>query len=352
MSNGVIVSMDVRVSVIVPVYNGEGYLLPCLQSLAAQTLKEWEVIVVNDGSSDGSGAVAERFSESDSRFRVIHQENQGVSAARNAGIRQARGDYLGFVDADDTVEPDFLETLYREALKDRCDIVVSTFESELEGRKVVTDYPFPADLLMGKKEIQEEILPYFIRTDQLNTACTKLYRRTMIQDNAVEFPLKMALGEDGIFNMRAFQQAERIKFLRYTGYQYRETEGSATRNLRDKDYFQRALEVHTTDYSKLLPNYKDENKIRRLRSIRLIHSVMSFVYVYFKAADEWSLTKRFGYVRRMIRHPLVQEALPDYYGEVYGTLGRYDRFLADMIRRKSTAGLYAATFYSRLRNKR
>ncbi|WJH32304.1 glycosyltransferase [Paenibacillus sp. CC-CFT747] len=343
--------MEIKVSVIIPVFNAQRYIRSCIESLLTQSLHESEFIFVNDGSKDNGERIIKEYQEEDNRIILINQANQGVSAARNAGIKVARGKYLGFVDADDSVDLDFLETLYSEAENDQCDIVVSALEIELEGRRVVTESPFPAGLVMGTKEIEEEVLPYFIKTDQLNTACTKLYRRTVIQDNGVEFPLKVALGEDGIFNMRAFQRAKRIKFIRYTGYHYRETAGSATRNLRDKDYFQRALEVHTMDYSELLPNYKDKNKIRRLLSIRLIHNVMSFAYVYLKAADEWSLRKRLGYVRQMIRHPLVQEALPDYYGEVYKTLGRYERFIAEMIRRQSTLGLFAATFYSRMRNK-
>lgn len=109
-----------KISVVVPVYNVEAYVEKCLASLAAQTYPNMEVLVVDDTSTDGGGPICDAWAARDRRFRVLHlPENQGLSAARNEGIRRAAGDYVAFVDSDDYVEPDLLETLYR-ALEENC----------------------------------------------------------------------------------------------------------------------------------------------------------------------------------------------------------------------------------------
>ena len=112
-----------KVSVIIPVYNVEKYLRECLDSVVNQTLKDIEIICINDGSPDNSLAILEEYAKKDSRIIVISQENSGVSTARNVGIDLAKGDYLYFIDADDYAEPDLLELSYQKALSTQCDIV-------------------------------------------------------------------------------------------------------------------------------------------------------------------------------------------------------------------------------------
>ena len=122
------------VSVVVPVYNAEPYLRECLDSLFGQTLKEIEIIAVDDGSTDGSGKILDEFAARDRRLKVIHQENAGVSAARNRGIKAARGRYLTFVDADDRIDRQALGYLCFEAERLQTDILLFNYaacENEL-----------------------------------------------------------------------------------------------------------------------------------------------------------------------------------------------------------------------------
>ena len=118
--------LNPKVSVIVPVYNVERYLRRCLDSLVNQTLEEIEIILINDGSTDGSLSILEEYALKDSRIRVINQENQKQGAARNNGLKVAQGEYVGFVDSDDWVDEDFLEKLYNSAKNNDADISVAT----------------------------------------------------------------------------------------------------------------------------------------------------------------------------------------------------------------------------------
>ena len=108
-----------KISVIIPVYNGETYLAQCLDSIIGQTLKEIEIICVNDGSKDRTQQILEKYAEKDSRIQIISQENGGAGAARNAGLRIARGEYLSILDGDDFFEPDMLEKAYKKAKESR-----------------------------------------------------------------------------------------------------------------------------------------------------------------------------------------------------------------------------------------
>ena len=114
--------MSYKVSIIVPVYNVEKYLERCLNSLINQTLKEIEIICINDGSTDNSKLILEKYASDDSRIKIINQENQGLSIARNNGLKAAKGEYIGYVDSDDWISENFYELLYNNAMKYGADI--------------------------------------------------------------------------------------------------------------------------------------------------------------------------------------------------------------------------------------
>lgn len=342
--------MSIKVSVIIPVYNAEKYLEECILSLLHQTLHACEFIFVNDGSTDKSRFLIERYQAKDSRIKLLNQENQGVSAARNAGLQIATGEYAGFVDADDYIEKDMYQTLYAAAVQHNCDVVVSNLESELEGSRVVTKYRFPSDKPLDRAFIKEQIMPYFLKADDLNTAVNKIYRIDLLKGHRIAFPEKVALGEDGMFNMFFFSHAATMTYVNYTGYHYREVKGSATRNIREKDYFGKAIEVYRMAppqiYNEMIPS----ETVHQLKSIRLISSMLSYIYIYFMPSKDMSFTKRYSYVKQMISNSHVREALPMYWNEMQSSIGRYERFILSMVRARSTVGLMCAVAYSRLRN--
>jgi glycosyltransferase involved in cell wall biosynthesis len=342
--------LNIKVSVIVPVFNAEPYLAECIESLLNQTDRACEFIFINDGSTDNSASVIKKYKQIDSRIVLLEQPNQGVSAARNIGLEAASGAYIGFVDADDFIEADMYEKLYTAAIKDDCDIILSNYESEIDRHAVLTTYPFPQNRLLNESFIWKEVLPFFIKSDELNTACNKLYRRSLIQVQGIKFPLNVALGEDGMFNMEAFSYATRFTYIEYTGYHYRETIGSATRDIIQKDYFQRALEVYRNELPSRYIALLEEESVGRLKAIKLIQNVMAYVHIYFKPTQSLSVSKQIKYIKTMICTKEVRKALPIYKKEMLIKLNRYQKISFYFISYRSWIGLYFMTVYSRFRN--
>ncbi|AIQ11458.1 glycosyl transferase family 2 [Paenibacillus durus] len=343
-------SVRYNVSVIIPVFNAEPYLAECIRSLQAQTLTECEFIFVNDGSVDGSRAIIEAAMRDDLRIRLINQENQGVSMARNRGLAIATGEYVGFVDADDYIESDMYSTLYGLAALEGCDAVVSNLESEIDGRPVVTRYPFDQGRLLDREFIQTEILPHFLKCDDLNTSVNKIYKRSVIFGHSIKFPEKVALGEDALFNIHFFARAASMRYIDYTGYHYREVQGSATRNILEKDYFGQALRIYHTEPPGIYREILSEPLIKRLKAIRFIKTAMACIYIYLKPSKTVKFSQRYRYISQLINNPHVREALPLYCEAEFGQLGRFEKATIMMIRTRLTLGLVGIAAYSRLRN--
>lgn len=163
------------ISIIVPVYNVDRYLSVCLDSIKAQTFKDWECILIDDGSTDSSPLICDRYAAEDARFKVIHRPNGGVSSARNAGLETSAGDYLGFVDADDWVDPEMFELLYRLITEHNADIAQVGCFKEYKGRRQTKRYVSKTEIMDGLEAIRK------INFDRLpNYVCNKLHRRSII----------------------------------------------------------------------------------------------------------------------------------------------------------------------------
>jgi len=345
--------MAIKVSVIIPVYNAEKYLAECVQSLISQTLRECEFIFVNDGSRDGSQAIVERFHREDSRIRLINQDNAGVSAARNAGVAAARGEYIGFVDADDWVKADMYETLYQAARRFECDVVFSDYFGEMDGRVIQERSNFPAGKLLEKGYICKEILPVFLESDRLNSVCNKIYRKEVIRACRIAFPTGIALGEDGLFNMRALCAIDKACYVEYAGYYYRETAGSATRKNKEQEhYFDRALQVYVEPLPDDFKTALHHVDIQSLRAKKFIRSCISLIHLYYGPSNPVHFYQKIAYVRKMIHHSVFQQALANYPPAARLNNGRYEHVFLLLIRLKSALGLYGVTAYSRLRNQK
>lgn len=173
------------ISILVPVYNAENYLKELMEQVHQQTLANWEMIIVNDGSTDKSGEICEQLASHDTRIRVIHQSNQGILAARNKGLSLAQGDYIGFVDADDYIEATMYEKLYKCPKQYHCDVVVANV---LDETATTTTVSLKFD--DGKVEIPDQQMDEFLKEHFLkfgHAVWHKLFRRQLIEQYQLKF---------------------------------------------------------------------------------------------------------------------------------------------------------------------
>lgn len=205
---------DYKVTVVVPVYNVENYLNRCINSIINQTLKEIEIILVDDGSTDKSGEICDEYLKKDNRIKVIHQKNLGLSAARNSGIKIAKSDYICFIDSDDYIETDMLAYLYKKALEYKSDIACCGFSNIYEnGRKEKVTIP-DGDMTFST----EEALDIHLLSGYIDVvAWNKLYKTSLFKE--IKYPEGM-LYEDMLTTYRLIDTAKLISLHSDSKYFY------------------------------------------------------------------------------------------------------------------------------------
>ena len=207
-----------KISVIVPVYKVEPYLRKCLDSIVNQTYRNLQIILVNDGSPDKCGAICDEYAAGDRQIEVVHQENGGLSAARNTGLKLANGDYIGFVDSDDWIELDMYEYLLANALKYQADIAVC---GRVERYKT---YSVPRNCANVRVLDTEMALELLLRDAEVqNCVWDKLWRRELF-DN-IRFPVGRTF-EDIAVAYKLFAKAEKVVCLPDIKYNYLQRQGS------------------------------------------------------------------------------------------------------------------------------
>ena len=190
-----------RVSIIVPVYNAEAYLPGCLQSLLRQTLQEVEIILVDDGSTDGSAAICQGAAQADVRVRVVQQDNFGSTEARKAGLRLAGAEYVTFVDADDWIEPELCECLYAAMTGSRADLAIGGHCMEQDGRSLAR-HSCLAPGVYDRGRLEGEVWPVLLHNDFCSEwsiwpyLCGKLFRREMLLPLQEQVDAGISLGDD------------------------------------------------------------------------------------------------------------------------------------------------------------
>lgn len=207
---------SIKISVIVPVFNKQQYLKECLDSLISQSLKDIEIICVDDGSTDNSPSIIEEYSNTDKRIRTFSQENSGPGSARNRGLKESVGEYVAFIDADDWIEEDALEKTYDDAIVNESDLVLFNalehlpenvtkarvyYPESIEGSFNYTEHP---DLIMNNYQI----------------VCTKIHRRTFLEENDIHFD-ENGLFEDVFFHVKSIVKSCRISYINEFLYNYR-----------------------------------------------------------------------------------------------------------------------------------
>lgn len=208
------------ISIVVAVYNVENYITDCIKSLLNQSYKNIEIILVDDGSTDHSGEICDFYSKNDERLKVIHKENGGLSSARNAGIKRAKGVLIGFVDGDDTVDENMYENLYQNLVSTNSDISICGRYYVHDGKKVVRYKEKPGLYVMNSKEAIKR-MNNFSSFDM--AAWDKLYKATLF--NSIVFPVGK-LSEDYFIMYKLFLKAKKICYTPKPLYNYMQRQNS------------------------------------------------------------------------------------------------------------------------------
>ena len=213
--------MEWKISIIIPVYNAWDFLHHAVESVTADSGEDWELILVNDGSKDGSGQLCDSYAAADRRIRVIHQENRGPGGARNAGLEQARGEYLFFMDSDDALNPGALEVIRQAIGKWAPDILTFDYLSD-DG----TDHliPMKANFAPENALFRLEECPRFLNS--MPATWARVWKRTLYMENGIRYPDRAFYGEDLQTSGKLFALAGSIVYLPEHLYRYLDRPGS------------------------------------------------------------------------------------------------------------------------------
>ena len=210
-----------KISVIVPLYNNESFIEECIESILKQTYSNFEIIIVDDGSTDNSLEKAYEIAKKSNKIQVYHMENSGVSSARNYGISKASGEYISFVDSDDKLKENFLCSLYNEMIKNKVDLVMCSY-SLLYKNKIVVKSPRISTGEYLKKDFAHKALDDGSLSGVLfGSVCCCLYNANIVKNNNIKFDCTIKVNEDGLFNLQYIDCIEKIFVLNENLYIYR-----------------------------------------------------------------------------------------------------------------------------------
>lgn len=299
----------VKISIIIPVYNAEGYLQKCLDSIARQTLQEYEVILVNDGSTDGSLGVMEAFaSEQDGRVKILNKENARQAAARNDGLKLAVGEYVAFADSDDYMEPDYLQTLYEAAVEQDSDCVIC-------GYSMVSD---KGEVIRHVKLCQDKVVPYG-RAGMFVVWC-RLLRRSFLEEHQFSFQEGGKIYEDVPYAIATKFMGRNPVAIGYEGYAYVQHVGSTMSSgtvSSEKFPFEKMTQSieqslrYIEDNRDCLTREEQADKRDRLE-FEVLHFFAGFFFRYCRKANKREIGILVEYAQKVIR-----EHFPRYYRNPY-----------------------------------
>lgn len=324
-----------KISIIIPVFNAEKYLDQCTTSLLSQSLAACEFIFVNDGSVDDSRDIIENYQKQDSRIKLINQENQGVSAARNAGIISAQGEYIGFVDADDYVSADYFERFLEYS---GADLIAIT----------------PTDFGVNNSSLVKivQFYQHMLTSDSFNSVCYKIFKRDLIIANRVTFPVGVCLGEDAHFIMRFLQYTQTVALLPDNqGYFYRENQESATKSpVKDYSVFDRVFSEFKLNHQKQYNIPLTVTEILDAKLQKLWKTYMAALSLYFRANSVMDKSERKQLIQKSMMEFSIIYTQTAHHAFWQSARGRFEQFVLSALVQQQFWKLRMAYGYSHYRN--
>lgn len=264
-------------SIIVPVYNKEMYIDDCIKSILSQTFTDFELILVNDGSTDGSGSKCDIYEKSDPRILVFHQKNQGVSAARNKGITEASGKFIGFIDSDDTIERNMYKILIGNALENDADISICGLNQFNSKRTLKGQNSCQRAQILNR----EDVLTAFFNEELDFSANNKIYSTSIAKK--IKFEGKVF--EDAFYTFQAFLLSRKNVFIREKLYNYITRENSVSISSFNPNYMDtvKVTKAMVQIVSEKFPNHLESAKILDF----IMHLSLVNLILYFKLKDKY-----------------------------------------------------------------
>lgn len=299
-----------KLSIIVPAYNCADTIGPTLDSILSQQYSDFELIVINDGSTDGTQAVLERYAQADSRLRPVCIPNGGPSNARNTGIREARGDYLTFVDADDLLLPQMYQEMMALATEHDLDEVVCgyTMENVKQGVPISAKrFGYPGFVAKSPEEFRARLIP-LVSAHLMYVIWNKIYRTSVIRDNGILFPLDFKSGEDRLFNARLFPLLRSFACIDQPFYRYLNDEkGLNARFVPNR--FEAALSCHQALSQACRDMEISGPETEAVLSYQFVKGVMScFTQLSVESCPLTGKQKK-DYIRKILQNDEVQLAI-------------------------------------------
>ncbi len=297
--------MQKHLSIIIPVYNTGDFLHKCISSVLSQTLSDFELILVNDGSTDNSGQILDEYAKKDNRIKVIHKENQGVSAARNDGIKEACGEYIGFIDSDDWIECSMYEKLYSLAKENDAEIVMCDTVSVFENKPTKPDTinQLKEGVLLKKQDISPALL-----LEMAGSACRCIYKTDLIKKNSILFPVGIKLSEDRIFNILSFGFSNNIYYIKTAFYKRYMREGSAV-NKYYENKLQMALDAKSKTEHALDIAWSKSEEYKIMYLHQFVVACYSAISDVFCKDCPLSFSKKFKYIKNICCNDILRDAL-------------------------------------------
>lgn len=232
------------ISIIVPVYNVEKYLQRCIESILAQTFADFELLLIDDGSKDKSGDICDKYAARDSRIRVFHKKNGGVSSARNLGIEHAKGEWITFVDSDDWLEIDYIAQFTQDS-----DLCVQGY------------YNGDAKILYENVYVDQHIGAFYMKKPYVFGPYCKLFKTSIIRKNKIEFDVQLSFGEDVLFLMQYALYCHNMRIVANVGYHYRKSVENSL-SVRERSYEDMILQYskHLSAFEAIMKGVKSEKK--------------------------------------------------------------------------------------------
>lgn len=329
------------ISIIIPVYNVEKYLQKCLDSVLNQTYKNIEVILVDDGSTDRSGQLCDRYAADYNKIRVVHKQNAGLGMARNTGLEHISGEYVIFVDSDDYLEPSFVEKMVKIVMYNCVDMCKGGFKRVYDNGKVKSERIYKNEVFQGDAA-KLELLPRMIgsspsRHDSVEMCvCGAIYKAAPIKEHCLRFVSEREMiSEDMVFNIDYMQYANGACLSSDCGYNYRINTGSLTKSYREDRFFA-ILHFYKEVKNKLISLGYSQDTLLRLDRIFFVYLRVCIAQEKKKVSSH-SASEAAAMIREICFDPMVQNIIRHY---PIKCLGIRQRVFIELVRNRVVIVLY------------